>query len=102
MNDNSNASDYKRSYLLFTLAFETILPPDETCLTLWSFRKDEVLGSHCSKYKHYCLLEVALCTSSDKNQHTILNKPAGAACLAEILAPIYEIMSHSHKKIILK
>jgi len=34
MNDKGNAFDYKRSYLLFTLAFETILPLDETCLTL--------------------------------------------------------------------
>jgi hypothetical protein len=52
MNDKGNASDYKRSYMLFTLAFETILPPDKTRLTLWSFRKDGVLGSDCSKYYH--------------------------------------------------
>ena len=102
MNDNDNASDYKSSYLLFTLAFETNLPTDETCLTLRSFRKEEVLDSHCSKYKHYCLLEVALCASLDKNQHKILNKLAEAACWAEIFAPIYEIMNHSHKKIILR
>jgi len=44
---------------------------------------------------------VALCTSLDKYQNYILNKPAEAACLSEMLAPIYEIMSHIHKKIIL-
>ena len=33
MNDKGNASDYKKSYLLFTLAFEIILPLEETCLT---------------------------------------------------------------------
>jgi len=44
---------------------------------------------------------VALCTSLDKYWHNILNKPAEAACLSEMLAPIYEIMSHIHKKIIL-
>ena len=31
-----------------------------------------------------------------------MNTPAEAARLAEIFAPIYEIMNHSHKKIILR
>jgi hypothetical protein len=50
MNDKDDASDYKRSYMLFTLAFQTILPLDETRLILWSIRKDGVLGSDCKKY----------------------------------------------------
>jgi hypothetical protein len=44
-----------------------------------------------------------MCTSLDKYQHNILNKPAEAACLSEMLATIYEIMSmsHIHKKMLL-
>lgn len=42
---------------------------------------------------------MTLCTSLDKYQHNILNKPAEAAFLSEMLAPIYEIMSHINIKV---